>query len=742
MLLELALSAALLVAPQDSARVQASLSSQRISAGETAVLVISVDTDGAAPSEIPVPVLPPGLDLGPISDFSQLQVAFPGGRRRITRREIVLAARAPGSYRIPPITVEVGGRRYTTSELQLLVLPGGAGAPPPDAAEDGVQLRAWVRPDTVYAGEQVLYEVEALFPEHLRMRQARSPIFEPPASKGFWVHDLPDAVTVSLRIVGGSAVEVQNFRQVLFPLEAGDHQLPPARMQYELRQGFAFTPQRREVASQPVAVHVRPLPPAPPGFSGAVGSYRVSAELSAAEVRPGEPATFRFVVEGTGNVKGLPRPQLPAIEGADVYPAAEDTRLGFSDGAASGRKVMEWTVVPRERGEIEVPGLEYVWFDPGAGAYRSARTGPLRLAAVPDPAGGAGSGLAPLRGSPDVVPLGWTRAPWFAALQALPLVLVAGLLAAGRRRRRTTAAAAEPALARAAGLLHDPRACLDQIALHARGYDSPQARELLERVRAARYAPEPPSRAECEALLSAARRLGGGTTAAGHLLPLLLVAALALALQDGAAEFGAGVGAYARGEYDVAVQSFTARVRAEPRDAASWYNLGNALVGREQEGRAAWAWLRSLELRPRDPWARHNLAFGRAERALDDLAPAVPLSSDELRLLAAAAWWVLVLAGFRALRRRGAAATGLAVFAALMLAFAGSVLLAREWRAPRAVTLAATTLRSAPVLRADSLAQLPPAAPVILLERRGDWVLARSHDLREGWLERRALGGL
>lgn len=731
-------------AAQEPVRVEATLSSGRIATGETTVLVISVETDGPSPSEVPVPVLPPGLELGAISDYSQLQVSFPGGRRRITRREIVLSARAPGQYRIPPVEVEVSGSRYRTQALELRVVPGSAPAPPAAGVAEPVRLRASAVPDSVWAGEQILYEAEALFPEELRLRQARAPLFEPPASTGFWAYDLPDAVAVTLRILGGAAYEAQTFRQVLFPLAAGEYRLPPARMQYEVRQGFAFTPVRREVRSQPVTVRVRPLPAAPPGFAGAVGRYTLRAELSRGEVGPGEPATLRLVVEGAGNVKALPRPELPELEGAEVYAGAEDTRFGFAGGVVSGRKAFEWTVVPQKGGTLAIPGVAYTWFDPVAGAYRSDRTSPLQLQVVSGRGVTPAEGLAPLRARSDPARLDWTRGRAFAAAQALPLLLL-GALALRRRRwpRGTDRAGAggEETLARAAALLDEPRACLDELARLAAARSTPAARALRTRIQLARYAPEPPTRATCEALLDEARRLEPGTRAHGHVLPLLLAGLLALAAQDQRGAFEAGVRAYGAGQHDVAARAFAHHLRAVPGDAAAWYNLGNAWERQQEHGRATWAWLRALELRPRDPHARHNLEVTGAQHALG-LAPAVPLSSDELRLLAAGAWWLLAAFTVLAWHRRRPRLLLPALAALLALLPAAGTLGARGLRAPRAVSVTETALHAAPVLRAETLGSVSPGEPVTLLERRGEWVLARTHDLREGWVERRAFGRL
>src|SRR5690606_28621571 len=87
---------------QDPVRVTATLTPESVPVGEPAVLEVVVETDGPAPEAISLPPLPAELSIVSSSDFTQLQLAMPGGRRRTVRRQVTLVARAPGRYEIPP----------------------------------------------------------------------------------------------------------------------------------------------------------------------------------------------------------------------------------------------------------------------------------------------------------------------------------------------------------------------------------------------------------------------------------------------------------------------------------------------------------------------------------------------------------------------------------------------------------------------------------------------------------------
>jgi hypothetical protein len=756
MLLALALGVALGAAPQDSTIVRALLAAERVPSGASTVLVISVETNGATPGDIPVPTLPAGLVLGPVSDFTQLQIAFPGGRRRTTRREIVILARAPGQYRIPPVTVQVEGRRYATRALDLTVVPSGFGRSPGpgDGAEPGARLRAWISPDTVYAGEQILYRAEAAFPEALRLRQTRAPVFDPPATSGFWVYDVPEPVSVGLRVVGNDTYEVQSFRQVLFPLNAGQLEIPPAGLRYEFRAGSMFSPEARELASEGMSVYVRPLPVEnrPAAFDGAVGQYSLQVAISAQRVRVHDAVRLQAIIEGSGNIKALARPELPALRDIDVFPGAERAETGFADDQVSGRKQFEWVLVPRKAGTLSVPAITFAWFDPHSERYHQASSSVLPLTV--EPAGSMASSdatPAPLRAHGQASPLAFTRAPWFASLQVLPLLLLLALALRRHPRPAPRAPRDAPVAQELATLarIGDDRVCLERLATLlqreiTRGAhpDVGALTVLLERVRQARYAPEPANADTCARLLAEAStfwRVPRGRAARSVTL-LLLLAAGHGELQ--AQSLAAGLEAHGEGDYRGSLEAFAGAARAQPDDAAAWYNLGHAFRALDEPGRAAWAWLRTLELEPRAADARRNLRVIGADAALAELAPRVPLSSDELRLGAALAWWLgaLLLVARLVRRARIAAALGVVL---LLVAAAALVVLAARGRPPlHAVALENVALHAAPALRSDSLGEVVVMQPLRLRELRGEWARVVSADLREGWVERRLIGRL
>jgi hypothetical protein len=783
----LPLALALAVHGQQPVEVQASLSAPTIEVGETVTLRIDVVTDGARAQIQPITTLPPGMEVAGTRDWDQRQFSLPGGVRRHISREFVLRVRDPGRYQVPALTVIVDGRTYASQPMLLEVLPGsGAGRSP--LADEDVILRAWTDADTVFVGQQVTLHVEALFSTAARLRLRRAPEYEPPAPSGFWVHDIPDPR--GARPGRGDVYESQTFRRALFPVSAGRFEIPPARLFYEVRRGILQAPEVFTVETAPIPVTVLPVPQEgrPVGFTGAVGRFDIVARIQPERVAAGDAAILIVEVTGAGNIKALPPPRVPDMPGLQIFPPRERSEERIEAGLLQGTKRFEWVVIPQEAGRIELPALEYAFFDPQTHTFGTAGAAPLALAVdAADRIGQAGdtAGIRYLRTEPSPHRLSWVASPAFLAAQVLPFLLFAGALIARRRqggaerasprslrsRRRDLVAdlerrieADDPQFFRVAAT--ESRAWVaerigvdgepSEADLKGAGVSADVAESLGTLWRdldAARFAPDPPASAErrewvqrlgrlLEAVDRTARRprSGSGPVRTGALALLLLVvlaapvaSAAAVAVEE--SPFAAGVRLYDDGRFRDAVMAFRSHLDARPDDAAGWYNLGTAAHRAGMRGQAVHAWLRSVHLDPRDRDGRHNLrVLGTPPEVVRRAAP-VPLRTTELALLAALAWLIGGVAGaVWILRGRKGAGAAAASGVAIAVVLAGTALHSTRG-ADTVIMLEPAQLRAGPSLNAEALATVEPGSALLPVDARGDWLRTRTLQGREGWVE-------
>ncbi len=334
---------------------------------------------------------------------------------------------------------------------------------------------------------------------------------------------LPLALATSQQRAGRT-YEVLELQFVLQPQQPG----PMALAAVALRHAFATRfvedflrgrqPADRQeatlVATMP-AIEVLPLPPdAPAGFGGAVGAFAVTATLASKPRAVGDSFLVELVVTGDGNLATMPAPSPPSLAGFHVQ--------GVSSGRTQGRAVFALDVLALRAGEVALPPLPFVAFDPHRSTYVTLATQPLPLTIAPATA------ALPERVQRLVAADGRTVAaaaprawwPWaVAVVGGLGLALLPFLVRARRRQQRfvqarqaleqafaagpnATLAAFEAVLAAASGV--DAFSDTTWSALHARlGGDAiAPLRELHTAFDQARFGAVPPTPAACEATLA------------------------------------------------------------------------------------------------------------------------------------------------------------------------------------------------------------------------------------------------
>jgi len=223
-------------------------------------------------------------------------------------------------------------------------------------------------------------------------------------------------------------------------------------------------------------VLVKPLPPAPPGFTGLVGNFNFQARLAKSTLKVGESTTLEVVLRGRGNLRAAAEPPLPSLPAFKMYDDKAESELHAEGDAIVGRKVYRRALVPTSAGDYEIPALALVSFDPARGAYVTATTEPIAVHVLagdgeePLHVASAVAPATPARGSvevlgEDILPI-HTRARLttrddhrgfaFAGLGLPPLAFVLALVVTRRRRRL----ASHRGLARRSGAFREARKTL------------------------------------------------------------------------------------------------------------------------------------------------------------------------------------------------------------------------------------------------------------------------------------------
>jgi hypothetical protein len=368
----------------------ATVDSTETRVGEAVMLTLTVDGSRSGAPKLP------DLDGFQVYDRGQTtEMRIVNGRMSSgVSYNFALVPTRPGTFTIGAASIEIDGRTYESRPFVLRVVGGGE---QPGEGQD-VLVIATVSNDRPVVGEQVIYSVRFF----TRVQIANGSLGEPDFA-GLTKQSLGDkrAYEATLK---GQQYQVTEFRWAVFPERPGEISIAPATVTCDVvvsrrRQrrdpfgAFFDSPfddffgraqtQNRVVRSAAITLDVRPLPPPPPGFSGLVGEFTVRATLSQAQAHVGESATLTVSVAGTGNAAAIGEPQLSGIEAFKVYDDKPTVDIQTPWEGVRGSKVFKKALVPLAEGELRLAAIRVPYFDPRAGIYRTAKSEPLTLQALP-----------------------------------------------------------------------------------------------------------------------------------------------------------------------------------------------------------------------------------------------------------------------------------------------------------------------------------------------------------------------
>jgi hypothetical protein len=398
----------------DSPSITAVLKNSEAVVGQIVQMDVKVtgSTHVSAPDEISVD----GLEIHRTGEAYESQQTFGFGSKEDSSSAVysytILPTRA-GTFKIPPQTIRVGNRSLQTPELTLNVAdaPGRSSASRPNRnapAVDTSQLvfaELIVPKKTAYVGEMVPVEVRLGFDPRAHPKLVDGPEI---TGQGFTAQKLQQGQE-HLEAINGKSYDVVTFKSAVAAARPGKFQLGPVKAKAQVsvarRSGaprsrspfdlfnlddpfsdpffadpFGRLAERREVEmeSEPMEFEVKPLPPnAPPGFSGAVGNFTMSAEAKPSSVQTGDPITVTSTISGRGNFDRVTAPTLEDDRGWHKYPPSSKFKQD-DDVGISGAKTFETVISPNEK-KPAIPPFVFSYFDPAKEKYLTLRSDPISI---------------------------------------------------------------------------------------------------------------------------------------------------------------------------------------------------------------------------------------------------------------------------------------------------------------------------------------------------------------------------
>lgn len=326
-----------------------------------------------------------------------------------------------GNLVIPAATARVEGKNYTSNAIEVVVSKGAVAAPseesmvaaeelilkPGEQAVNRIKNNLFVRLDVDRTAVMVGEPIVATYKLYTRLR-SESRVTERPSFNGFSVYDManPDQMDATKEQFQGREYNVYLLRKVqLYPLQAGAFELgslevtndirfinasaldggyAPSDLLRELAQGLnnssAIVTESVALKNPPVTVLVKALPPAEDStFSGAVGHFTIRSSIPAPEIHKGDVVNLDVQVAGRGNFPMIPVPKVNWPPGVDVFEANTTDQVNKFVAPLSGSKLFSIPFTVNKEGPLDIPPVEFVYYDVDARKYVNAKSEPLSI---------------------------------------------------------------------------------------------------------------------------------------------------------------------------------------------------------------------------------------------------------------------------------------------------------------------------------------------------------------------------
>lgn len=126
-------------------------------------------------------------------------------------------------------------------------------------------------------------------------------------------------------------------------------------------------------------INIIPLPPVKQGivFSGAVGEFSISTEVSQSNVAISDTIVLRVIVEGDGNTSVIAIPKLNESNITNMfslYPPKTYETYNFNNGVVSAKKIDEYVLVARSAGTFNFEKITFSFFSPKDKIYKTVES--------------------------------------------------------------------------------------------------------------------------------------------------------------------------------------------------------------------------------------------------------------------------------------------------------------------------------------------------------------------------------
>ncbi len=314
----------------------------------------------------------------------------------------IICANKNGTFTIPPAQIRCDGQTLKSNSVKITVSGrpqsqrgsgGGGYSDEPQMRTAGSNISGADLFIKVSANKQRVHEQEPILLTYkvYTLVQLTRLDGKMPDLKGFHTQEvqLPQQKSFKVETYNGRPYRTVTWSQyVMFPQMTGKLEIPSITFDGTVvmqnrdvdpfeaffNGGSGYVEMKKKIKAPGITIQVDPLPTRPSDFSGGVGKFNISAQLTPASVKTNDAVTLRVIVSGVGNLKLIKEPVVVFPKDFDRYDAKVTDKTKLTANGVEGSMIYDFIAVPRNAGKYEIPPVKFVYYDTSANKYTTVES--------------------------------------------------------------------------------------------------------------------------------------------------------------------------------------------------------------------------------------------------------------------------------------------------------------------------------------------------------------------------------
>lgn len=373
-----------------------------------------------------------------------------------------------GNFTIGEAQITIEGEVYKSDPIKIMVSDAVA-SPNSDnntqtIVSENIHLVAEISDATPYLNEGISVVYKLYVSPQISVSNWR-PI-DNPTFADFWSQKIDiQRLQVQQGTYQGEPYRYVVLRKaILYPQKTGKLALEPLRLsvtvevptdQFDIFGRRHYERTEKTIAAGKRTIDVKPLPITnqPASFTGAVGNFDFAVTSTKKTLKATESFRVNVKVSGKGNIKLFDLPRLKVPSALEMYEPEHSEDVNTNMNGMHGNIMDSYTIVPRAQGKYPIPPLEFSYFDPESGSYKTLTSDEIITHVETGPKIPLGNTLGTSENKQPVVakkqfryiklnanlapiePNDFYRSPLFWILLVFPLVLIPVIILFGKKYR-------------------------------------------------------------------------------------------------------------------------------------------------------------------------------------------------------------------------------------------------------------------------------------------------------------------